>query len=283
MAEQFVPLNSAEQDSETSWYTAAAAGIISGIIKIPEGVVSLGAELIDLGAGSDTAAGVEQFFDKLNPFEEVAEERGIGKLTEAIMQIGVPGTIGLKVASKAARNLTAKALKAKRAGAYAQLGTPQFKQALNKVGELNKKLKIPRYAAGVMGGAAGEVLVADVEGIGTFGDMFDGGPTKLDREETTGRGEAGRKILNRLKFGSESLLVTPFVYGAGRGLKELANRGKDAAYSKSAIIRALDKYVRAPFVPEGNLGKEIFDSENMKEALKATDIRKSKTNSRQPY
>ena len=119
MAEQFVPLNSAEQDSETSWYTAAAAGIISGIIKIPEGVVSLGAELIDLGAGSDTAAGVEQFFDKLNPFEEVAEERGIGKLTEAIMQIGVPGTIGLKVASKAARNLTAKALKAKRAGAYA--------------------------------------------------------------------------------------------------------------------------------------------------------------------
>ena len=299
----FVPLNSAEEDNETSWYKAAAAGIVSGIIKIPEGIVSLGAELIDLGAGTDTAASVEQFFDKLNPFEEVAEERGIGKLTEAIMQIGVPGTIGLKAASTAARKMTAKTLKAKRTGAYAEFGKgskfykadnpltkgtskgvpisksynrDNLSRALKDVTKLNKGLKIPRYAAGVFGGAAGEVLVGDVEGIGTFGDMFDGGPTKLDREKGVGRDEAGRRIINRLKFGSESLLITPFVYGAGRGLKELANRGKDAAYSKSAIIRALDKYVRAPFVPEGNLGKEIFDSENMKEALKATDIGRAK-------
>ena len=34
-----------------------------------------------------------------------------------------------------------------------------------------------------------ETFVADVEGIGTFGDLFDG-PTELDREETTGKEEA---------------------------------------------------------------------------------------------
>mgnify|MGYP003626236324 CR=1 FL=1 len=50
MAEEFLPLNEAERDSDTSWYTSLAAGIASGIIKIPEGVVSLAAELIDLGA-----------------------------------------------------------------------------------------------------------------------------------------------------------------------------------------------------------------------------------------
>ena len=299
----FVPLNSAEEDNETSWYKAAAAGIVSGIIKIPEGIVSLGAELIDLGAGTDTAASVEQFFDKLNPFEEVAEERGIGKLTEAIMQIGVPGTIGLKAASTAARKMTAKTLKAKRTGAYAEFGKgskfykadnpltkgtskgvpisksynrDNLSRALKDVTKLNKGLKIPRYAAGVFGGAAGEVLVGDVEGIGTFGDMFDGGPTKLDREKGVGRDEAGRRIINRLKFGSESLLITPFVYGAGRGLKELANRGKDAAYSKSAIIRALDKYIRAPFAPQGNLTKELFDSQGILDSLKATDIGRAK-------
>ena len=31
-----------------------------------------------------------------------------------------------------------------------------------------------------MGGAAGEAFVADVEEIGSFGDMFDRGPTQLD-------------------------------------------------------------------------------------------------------
>ena len=64
MAEEFLPLNEAERDSDTSWYTSLAAGIASGIIKIPEGVVSLAAELIDLGADTNTAADVERFFDK---------------------------------------------------------------------------------------------------------------------------------------------------------------------------------------------------------------------------
>ena len=37
------------------------AGIGSGLFKIPEGVISLGATLIDLGADTDTATGVEEF------------------------------------------------------------------------------------------------------------------------------------------------------------------------------------------------------------------------------
>ena len=40
--------------------------------------------------------------------------------------------------------------------------------------------------AGVAGGAAGEAFVADVEDIGTFGDLFEAGPTQL--EETTDEG-----------------------------------------------------------------------------------------------
>jgi hypothetical protein len=272
MAEEFLPLNSAERDNDTAWYTAAASGIASGLLKIPEGVFSLGAELIDLGADTNIAADVEQFFDKLNPFEEIAEERAIGKLTEAIVQVGVPGAIGFKVANRAARNLTAKALRARRAGAYANLRGPELMKALNKAKDLNRKSKYSRFAAGVLGGAAGEAFVADVEEIGTFGDLFKGGPTQLDREESTGREDATRKLLNRLKFGSESLLVTPFVYGAGKSAKLLANRGKDLAYSNSKFARFLDKYVRAPFSPRGNLTQELFDAETTKEALKAVDL-----------
>ncbi|BCV03048.1 MAG: hypothetical protein CM15mV60_200 [uncultured marine virus] len=51
--------------------------------------------------------------------------------------------------------------------------------------------------------------------------MFEGGPTQLDREEGFGREDAARKLANRLKFGSESLLITPFVYGAGKSAKLL--------------------------------------------------------------
>ena len=65
---------SAEQNNEVSGLTAFAAGAASGLIKTVEGVVSLGAELIDLGADTNTAGQVEAFFDKLNPFEELAEE-----------------------------------------------------------------------------------------------------------------------------------------------------------------------------------------------------------------
>ena len=65
---EFLPLNNAEQNNDTAWYTAAAAGVASGLLKIPEGVFSLTAELIDLGADTNTAATVEEFFDKLNPF-----------------------------------------------------------------------------------------------------------------------------------------------------------------------------------------------------------------------
>ena len=93
---EFLPLNNAEQNNDTAWYTAGAAGIASGLLKIPEGVVSLAAELIDLGADTNTAASVEEFFDKLNPFEEIAEERAIGKLTETLVQVGIPGAIGFK-------------------------------------------------------------------------------------------------------------------------------------------------------------------------------------------
>ena len=77
---ELVPLLSAEENNEISWYTAGAAGIASGVLKVPEGIFSLAAELIDLGLDTNSAGKVEQFFDTLNPFEEIAEIHGAGKL-----------------------------------------------------------------------------------------------------------------------------------------------------------------------------------------------------------
>ena len=101
----------AENNNEVSQLTAALAGIGSGLIKIPEGFVSLGAEIMDeTGITADAAAKVEQVFDKINPLEEIAEQRAAGKLTQMLVQVGVPAGIGAKIATK----MATKALKAKK-------------------------------------------------------------------------------------------------------------------------------------------------------------------------
>jgi len=230
----------AEDNSNISGLTAATAGLISGAIKVPEGVISLAADLIDLGLDTNSAAKVEQFFDTINPFEELAQERAVGRLTEALVQIGVPGAIGAKVATK----LATKALNAKKTGNYLNLSSKNVKNGLKAAENLNKLTGRQKFGAVVAGGLAGETFVADVEKLGTIGDAFQAGPTQLDREiRESERDDASRRLLNRLKFSSESLLVTPIVYGIGRGVsKLLEKKGKDLAYSDDAIERKLDKF-----------------------------------------
>ena len=225
-----------EQGSETNALVSALAGVASGLIKVPEGVISLGAELIDLGFDTDTAAKVEKAFDAINVFEDVADDRAIGRLVETLVQVGVPGTVGFKLASGA--------VKAKKAGNYANLSSPNITKALNKTNDLNKKARTKRFVAGVAGGAAGEAFVADVEDIGSLGDAFEAGPTQLTEvTDEGGKEDAGRKLLNRVKFGSESILVTPLVYGAARGIKAAATRGKNLEFSNSR----LDKFFNRVF------------------------------------
>ena len=249
----------AEDNNEVSGATAFAAGIGSGIIKVGEGVVSLGAELIDLGAGTDLAADVEMFFDKINIFEETAQSRAVGKLTEALVQIGIPGGAGAKLAT----TLASKAVRAKKAGKYVNFKADNFKKGFKKTKDLNKLSGTQRFAAIVAGGAAGETLVADVENIGTFGDLFQGGPTELDRDvRSDPSDDAARKLANRLRFGSESVFLTPFVYGVGLGAKTLAKRGKELAYSNSQMEKALDKLASA-FRFRGAKPQEVAEAKQL--------------------
>jgi hypothetical protein len=270
---KYVPLSEAELNSESSIFSSVAAGFASGLLKTVEGVVSLGAELIDLGADSNTAASVEQFFDDINIFEDTAQDRVAGKLIEVFTQIGIPGTAGFKAATK----LADKAIKAKKSGNYVNSRSKALQDGMKQAQSLNDRIpdKTKRFVAGVFGGATGETLVADVEDIGTFGDFFDG-PTAIDDRESVGREEAGRRLLNRLKFGTESIFITPFVYGVGAGGKALAKRGKDLAYSDSAFERWVDKYIGSPFRPRGDLPTEVFEAEMAKAGLKARDTFRAK-------
>ena len=265
------PLYPAEENNEVSWYTSGLAGIASGGIKVVEGAFSLGAELIDLGFDTNSAAQVEMFFDKLNPLEEYAEQTGVGKLTQALVQIGVPGTAGFKLGSKLAK----KYFDSKKAGLLVSAGSKNITKQKQIADRLNKQTGYARFGVGAVGGAAGEAFVADVEEIGSFGDMFDRGPTQLDSYALDGgREDATRKLMNRLKFGSESLLITPFAAGIGKGAKALATRGKDLAYSNYKLERFLGKFAQA-FTPEGPLTKAVFGSQKVMEGFRSADVNRA--------
>ena len=265
--EGFTSLRDEEINSERSAITSALAGVLSGAIKVPEGVVSLGAELIDLGFDTDLAADVEQMFNKVNIFEDIANDTAIGKLTEGLVQIGVPGGIGFKLASKA--------VKAKKAGNYMNLKSTNLQKAAKKADDFNKTIGKKRFAAGVAGGAAGEAFVADVEELGTFGDVFETGPTDL--EEVTdegGREDAFKKLMNRTKFGAESLLITPIVYGAGKGIKAAATRGKNIEFSNSKLDKFFNKTFSA-LRARGAKPQSIFEAKMAEKGATMADTNRA--------
>ena len=264
-------------DNSVGQFRAGLAGIASGLLKIPEGFVSLGAELMDAtGMTSEAAAKVEAAFDFINPFEEIAEQAAAGKILEAIVSVGVPAGAGAKLAT----TLATKALKARRMGTYVNLKGQNVRKGMEKVYKLNDRARATRFGAAVLGGAAGETFVGDIESIGTFGDAFKFGPTQLDIEEEIdfkgqipqdAQKDAARKLLNRVKFGADSVLSFPFVYGATKAIGKVAEFGKELAFSSSKINKTVDEiagYIR----PTSDKPTEMFLAKNTEEARKAADV-----------
>ena len=220
-----------EKDKKPNFFVGLASGVASGVLKIPEGFASLAAELIDLGADTDTASGVEEFFDKLNPFEEIAEKSLTGKIAEGLIQLGVPGVAGYKIGA----GLAKRAIGAKKTGNYLDKATG--KKLVRKdidqntlKSDLATKLKIG--GGGLLGSTVGEGL-AYTDDFGTIGDAI-GGPTETDqREGLEGREEAFRRFTNRFKFAAESGAI-----GAGLGA---TIAGVSKAVKATPLARQFDR------------------------------------------
>ena len=95
--------NDDDPENDVGTFQSIMAGIGSGLFKIPEGLFSLGATLIDLGADTNKAAEVEEFFAKINPFDEMADATTAGKITELITNIAIPGGAAFKLANTAVK------------------------------------------------------------------------------------------------------------------------------------------------------------------------------------
>ena len=223
----------AESNNKVGTIESMLSGIASGLIAIPKGFFSLGASLLDLGANTGKAAAVEQWFDDLTTFDEKAEATAAGKITELLVNIGIPGGIALKSASGLAKS----AMLARQNGKYVKLNDPKLLDDLGKGTTLTGAGRTRQAVAGALGaGAAEGVFVGDVEGIGTFGDLL-GGPTKINRDEED---NAVREILNRVKFGTEGALFTGAISGAGTVIKKLTDRNKKLDVANSQLDRWID-------------------------------------------
>ena len=82
----------AEKYSDISTLQSIFAGLGSGLIQLPKGVMSLGASVYDLLNDTDKAAEIEKYFDDLTELDEMAEATTAGKIAELLVNVGVLGS-----------------------------------------------------------------------------------------------------------------------------------------------------------------------------------------------
>ena len=264
-------LAAAEDNNKVGTIESVLAGIGSGLIAIPKGFFSLGATLLDLGVDQNRAARVEAFFDDLTTLDEKAEATVAGQITEAIVNIGIPGAAGFKIGSKIAVD----AMKAAKTGKYFK-PSGQVKKLADDVLALNTRGKTNKFIGGAIGGGVGEAtFVGDVEKIGTFGDLI-GGPTEIDRETD----DPLTDLLNRVKFGTEGALFTGIIGGTGKVIKKLTNRNKNITDSNDKIDRFIDK-IASGFRARSGKTQEFFDIERTNIGERSADAVKAKNISRE--
>ena len=244
-------------DDDVGFFESALAGVATGLWNIPKGFVSLGAEIFDLIGDTDKAKEVEEWFDEVNPFDDEAEARTVGKVFQALAQIGPValggGALGIRAGKSLAQKLAKRAVQAKQTDKYFNLA---------KIGE---KIIGPKTGA-IVGGGVGEALVAD-EDIGTFADMARGTSlepfaiTMMDKSvDKTGRDEAGRRLLNRLKFGTEGIFFNAAIAGVGSGVGKLQ--------------RPTGKYVRKVAGVKGEKVGEILTETQVKNQSISSEVLK---------
>jgi len=227
---------SEKKSDDVGFFESALAGVATGALNIPKGFISLGAQVYDLIGDTNTSKEVEDWFEKINPFDDTAQANLAGKITKTLVEfapVGWGAKIGKGIlgAEELAANLAKNAVEAKQAGKYLNL---------SRIGE-----KVVGSKTGAMLGAGiGGIFVSD-DDIGTLGDVLKGTAlepywiTITDQETKEGRQEAARRLLNRLKFGTEISLLDLGLTGIGAGI------GKLRAPAENVPIT---KFSDAPFV-----------------------------------
>ena len=208
----------------------------------------------------------------------MAEATTAGKITELIVNIGVPGGVAFKAGNALAKSAMAYSKSGKYLKVAGQSGKNISKGIKKKLDpELTGLGKTVSFGSGaVAGGVAEGIFVGDVEDAGTFGDLI-GGPTELDRGLEGTDYDPAVELLNRLKFGTEGALFTGLLGGVGRGIKKLRDSTNAGKATDGALNKWIENWVSAPLRARGKETQEQFLLGRKQIGLEAGDLNASET------
>ena len=248
-----------KEEEYEGFFQESIEGIASGAIAIPQGILELGASVIDLGLDTDLASSVTDTAEGLRDALGIDPEGLAGGVTEIVTQFVVPGGLAIGAVSKTSKLAKlATAAKTKKAslGATGGVATLTNGQKLALTGQ---------YAAAA--GLADAAVATD--GITTIGDFIDGGFTSTDQETgLTGREEAIRRITNKFKVGVEATLVSAvaptILKGTVEAVKGTAKLGAEVASEvgtrtglKEPILGAASTVAKTIQKPIQKIGENI--------------------------
>jgi hypothetical protein len=263
------------------FFTELGEGVVSGGIGIGQGIAELGASAFDLVADTDYASSITQSADDLRDRLGVDPEGIAGAIGEIGVQFVLPGMAAVGAVSKLSKlGRIARASKAKP----------------NLIG-MSRSQKLGLLAQQSAAAGLTDAVVA-TDNIRTISDFFDGGPLTTDQAiGLTGRDEAARRLLNKLKIGTEGMAAAaalPFAVGkavstTGKVLgatgKVVASTGAAQSVGKVAVaagekvgkkmadiearimdptgsVSSFENFaytVRASLSPRGNLPQEVAE------------------------
>ena len=229
--------------SYEGFFTEAGEGVLSGLSKIPEGLATTYTLLQDSITGGRATDTVEEWFDGIRSDLGIDPEGAAGKVTEALVQFGIPGIAAASYVSKAGRVGRILQGRPKIGARNPEIGPKNARvlgtnlSGINKARDPFRKFKkdgqivfekqtkaqkLGRYATMLTAAGFADAIVS-TDDTQTIGDFFDAGPTNtIDAVGLDGQERAFAKILNKLKIGLEGGVATAVIPPAlGASLKVL--------------------------------------------------------------
>ena len=92
-----------KEEQYEGFFQESIEGIASGVIAIPQGILELGASVIDLGLDTDLASSVTDTAEGLRDALGIDPEGLAGGITEVVTQFVVPGGLAIGAVSKTSK------------------------------------------------------------------------------------------------------------------------------------------------------------------------------------
>jgi len=198
-----------------------AEGLGSGVIGIPQGIAETVTSIIDLGAGTDYTSAVTQGFNNFRNKHGIDPAGAAGKITEGLVQFGVPGLGAAAAVSKFSKIGKLARGTDMRADPGSLKAMKITKGALN-MKDLSRSQKLGLATQQFAAAGAVDAVVA-TDGTQSLGDFFEGGYgpffATTDLLGLEGREKAAARIYNKVVAhgitGSILAGILPPVIGAG--------------------------------------------------------------------